>query len=72
MRYYTLSAFFLLGTVDIIEDGLAVVELVRGDDIIDIVTLPTLIFPCEISEGDMFYFISVDGVTEIRCGEPPE
>jgi hypothetical protein len=72
MRYCTLSAFFLLGTVDIIEDGLAVVELARSDYIIDVVTLPTLIFPCEIKEGDMFYFLSVDGVTEIRCGELPE
>ena len=72
MRYCTLSAFFLLGIVDIIEDDLAVVELTGNNDVIDVVTLPTLIFPCEVKEGDMFYFLNIDGVTEIRCGEPPE
>ena len=72
MKHCMLSAFFLLGIVDIIEDDLAVVELTGNNDVIDVVTLPTLIFPCEVKEGDMFYFLNIDGVTEIRCGEPPE
>ena len=26
---------------------------------------------CDIKEGDLFYTTEIDGVTEIRCGEPP-
>ena len=33
--------------------------------------IPLLMFPCKVSEGDMFYIVHIDDVTEIRCGEPP-
>ena len=34
--------------------------------------IPVELFPCEIKEGSAFYAEIIDGVTEIRCGEPPE
>ena len=65
-------AVFLIGSVDNIEDGLAAVEIVDSNYKIRYADIPIEFFPCEIGEGDMFYFSNVDGVTEIRCGEPGE
>lgn len=61
-----------LGTVDQVQKDVALVEITssKGDSFQ--VELSTLIFPCEISEGDIFYFRYIDGVTEIRCGDPPQ
>jgi hypothetical protein len=33
--------------------------------------IPIELFPCVVSEGSHFYAEIIDGVTEIRCGEPP-
>ena len=63
---------FLLGMVDQIEDGVAAVELSDAAGNLTYGSMPTMFFPCKIGEGDMFYFNYVDGITEIRCGEPPE
>ena len=63
---------FLLGMVDQIEDGVAAVELSDTAGNLTYESMPTVLFPCEIEEGDVFYFNYVDGITEIRCGEPPE
>ena len=65
-------AVFLIGSVDNIEDGLAAVEITDSNYKTRFVDIPIELFPCEIGEGDMFYFSNVDGVTEIRCGEPGE
>jgi len=61
-----------LGTVDQVHKNVALVEITpsKGDSFQ--VELSTLIFPCKISEGDVFYFEYIDGVTEIRCGNPPQ
>jgi hypothetical protein len=61
-----------LGTVDQVHKNVALVEITssKGDSFQ--VELSTFIFPCEISEGDVFYFEYIDGVTEIRCGNPPQ
>lgn len=64
--------FFLIGVVDQIDDDLAVVELTNDEHENINTVLPVEIFPCDIEEGEMFYFLYADGVTEIRCGEPPE
>ena len=58
-----------IGVVDSVGDKYAYVEITTSEEII-FTSLPVSMFPCEIKEGDMFYFEQVDGVTEIRCGEP--
>jgi hypothetical protein len=67
-----LTAVFVLGLVDQVEDGIAVVELSTSNGDISYSSIPVFLFPCKVSEGDFFYFSYADGVTEIRCGEPPE
>ena len=62
----------LLGMVDQIEDGYVVAEVTNPRGVTTMIEIPLAVFPCEIGEGDFFYVKSVDGVTEIRCGEPPE
>ena len=67
-------SIFLLGFVDRIEEQMVSAEITNRDDIGEYenvnIDLPLVLFPCEIKEGDMFYFEHVDGITEIRCGEP--
>ena len=67
-------SIFLLGFVDRIEGQMVSVEITNRNDIGEYenvnIDLPLILFPCEIKEGDMFYFEHVDGITEIRCGEP--
>ena len=72
MKHHIMSIVFLLGTIDYIDSGVADVEIVTSGDTVIYIELPVLIFPCKIKEGDMFYFEYIDGVTEIRCGEPGE
>lgn len=69
MKYNFLLGILLLGSVDYIEGDIATVEIINSDYEIIMTALPVEIFPCEIEEGDMFYFTYVNGVTEIRCGE---
>ena len=59
--------FYMLGVVDQIQGNIVIAEVQNKQ-----VDLPLWIFPCEISEGDIFYFTKIDGVLELRCGEPPE
>ena len=63
---------FLLGVVDQVHGGSVIVELSTSDGLTENTHMPSWIFPCEINEGDFFYVERVDGITEIRCGEPPE
>ena len=68
-------AFVLLlcaGVVDRIEDNIASVEVVASDRSIHDFDMSTLMFPCEIKEGDTFYFVYSQGKTEIRCGQSPK
>ena len=66
-------SYFCFGAIDVIEGGMAHVILTKpscyGETIYE-ADMPVQMFPCEISEGDVFYIQTVDGVTEIRCGEP--
>ena len=63
----TAVMFCMLGVVDQIQGNVVIAEVQNKQ-----VDLPLWIFPCEISEGDIFYFTKIDGVLELRCGEPPE
>ena len=60
-----------IGVIDQIEDDIAVVELTSTDSGSVTMELPIIVFPCDVREGDWFYFEHIDGVTELRCGEPP-
>ena len=74
MKNLFISSFLLvwIGTVDQIHDDIALVEVKSNNGDYFQTLLSTLIFPCELSEGDMFYFGHFDGVAEVRCGEPPD
>jgi len=77
MKYFAkfILPIFLIGSVDIIEGDFAEVEVTEfknGEYMTKRTFLPLAIFPCYIREGDMFYFSREPGVTELRCGEPPD
>ena len=61
----------LMGLVDSIDHNIVAAEVTTSEHTQEIMYFPLQLFPCAIEEGDMFYFAYVDGVTEIRCGEPP-
>jgi len=72
MRYINLMVVFcLLGVVDQVHGNHVRAELTDLNGMSEAVDLPLWMFPCEISEGDMFYFTKSAGVLELRCGEPP-
>ena len=73
MRYIQtiLAVVLYIGTVDSIDSEMASVEVTVGDEKTHQFEMPTLVFPCKIREGDVFYFLYENDVTEIRCGEPP-
>ena len=66
-----LSTLIYIGMIDSVVGDYAAVELSNHQGEITRVEIPVLLFPCEIAEGDYFYTFEVDGVREIRCGEPP-
>ncbi len=67
-----LATILWIGTVDVIEGEIAMVQVTGSDLEVRDMEMSTLMFPCEIEEGDFFYFAYSEGVTEIRCGEPPQ
>ena len=68
----TALVLLLMGLVDSIEDETVAAEVTTSENTHEIMYFPIQLFPCALEEGDMFYFSYVSGVTEIRCGEPPE
>ena len=62
----------LLGVVDQVQGRSVAVELSNSEGVTENLDMPLWIFPCTVTEGDFFYVEYVDGVTEIRCGKPPE
>jgi hypothetical protein len=67
-----LVIFLYIGTVDLIEGDVVLAQVTASDNKMRELILTTHMFPCEIKEGDAFYFGYSNGVTEIRCGEPEE
>lgn len=64
-------AIILCGSVDQVVDSVVYAEITNSNMEVEHTHLPVSLFPCNIKEGDYFYFIYTDGVTEVRCGEPP-
>ncbi len=71
-KYNMLTGLFLLGVVDQVHGELIIAEITTSENKVVQQDFNRGMFPCSLSEGDFFYFVYVDGVTEIRCGEPPE
>tara|TARA_B100000214_G_scaffold160993_1_gene115487 strand:- start:462 stop:680 length:219 start_codon:yes stop_codon:yes gene_type:complete len=71
MKHAIVALVAFLGAVDMVESGYAFSELTDKNGNIMEAEIPLLMFPCKVSEGDMFYIVHIDDVTEIRCGEPP-
>jgi hypothetical protein len=70
MRYDILALIAMLGVVDSVTSGVAHVEITSAQEETISAYIPVSLFPCLISEGDIFSLDIVDGVTEIRCGDP--
>ncbi len=60
----------MLGVVDSVTSGVAHVEKTPANSETIDAYIPGSLFPCSVSEGDIFSLDIIDGVTEIRCGDP--
>ncbi len=65
-----LAGIALLGMIDSIHGDYVTSEISGSDGVVEVLEIPTFLFPCKVKEGDFFYIVEIDGVTEIRCGEP--
>ena len=72
MVQFFCAVVLYIGIVDIVDGDIVMAQVTASDNEVRELYLPTAMFPCEIGEGDMFYFSYADGVTEIRCGEPDD
>ena len=59
-----------LCVVDKTTEETVIAETIYEKNRVEMIELPKLFIPCEIGEGDMFYFVQTDGIIEVRCGEP--
>tara|TARA_R110002051_G_C8500721_1_gene464710 strand:- start:31 stop:249 length:219 start_codon:yes stop_codon:yes gene_type:complete len=71
MKSMAVVGVLYIGVVDSIHGNFASVEITMAKEDSVSLDIPVQMIPCEIEEGSMFYFENIDGVTEIRCGEPP-
>ena len=71
MKNFLLTAVLWIGVVDRVENDIAIVHVSSSNSEEIQFEIPIQVFPCTIDEGGWFYFEYSDGVTEIRCGEPP-
>lgn len=65
-----LTGLILLGAVDQIHGNKVQAEISGLSAAEKSVILPLWMFPCDIREGDTFYFTKSDGIVELRCGDP--
>ncbi len=68
---FLIALCFFLGVVDQVQGENVHAELTSKDGLTQAVDLPLFLFPCHVTEGDVFYFTKTNGVLELRCGEPP-
>ncbi len=64
------SAAVLLCVVDQVIDQAVIAEVSEVSGKSKFIEMPKIVIPCSVKEGDMFHVINVDGVVEVRCGEP--
>ena len=65
-----LVGLLMLGVIDQVDGAFIVAEVSDSSGKISQVSIPASLLPCKPEEGEMFYFSYLNGVTEIRCGEP--
>ena len=56
MKATILTIFLCVGVVDRVENEIASVQVTTSEQNIYDLEVPTSLFPCEIGEGDSFYF----------------
>jgi len=71
MKNFIIATFLFIGVIDQIEKDIVFVVAKNAGEEQKEYLLPIDLIPCYVDEGDMIYAQIVDGVTEIRCGEPP-
>ena len=69
MKGTILTILLYVGVVDRVENEIASVQVTTSEQNIYDLEVPTSLFPCEIEEGDSFYFVYSSGAIEIRCKE---
>ena len=72
MKHLILTTFLFMGIIDLIEEDIAFVVVDNPGEEQQEYLIPVKLIPCQINEGDMIYALIEGGVTEIRCGEPPD
>ena len=66
---FSLCVVFLC-VVDQIVDQTVVAESSNAAGQIEVIQLPSVMIPCDVKEGDIFYIINEAAVVEVRCGDP--
>ena len=69
MKGTILTILLYVGVVDRVENEIASVQVTTSEQNIYDLEVPTFLFPCEIEEGDSFYFAYSNSAIEIRCKE---
>ena len=70
MKSLVYSAAVLLCVVDQVIDQAVIAEVSEISGKSNFVEMPKILIPCSVKEGDIFHVINIDGVVEVRCGEP--
>ena len=67
MKATILTIFLCVGVVDRVENEIASVQVTTSEQNTFDFEVSASLFPCEIGEGDSFYFVYSSGAIEIRC-----
>jgi hypothetical protein len=70
MKNVICTCLVYLCIVDQIVDQTIIAESSNKAGEIEMIEFPKQVVPCSLKEGDIFHFINIEGVVEIRCGEP--
>lgn len=70
MKHFPCIFLVLLCVVDQVTNETVIAEVSESTGSTKITEIPKLVIPCELSEGDMFHIVNIEGVVEVRCGEP--
>ena len=66
-----IAAIAHTATIDRVENDFAHVVFALQSSENIAADIPVALLPCEVAEGDTLYVRKLNGVTEIRCSNPP-
>ena len=69
MKSTVFAIFLCIGVVDQVDNEMASVQVTTSEQNTFDFEVSASLFPCEIGEGDSFYFVYSSGAIEIRCKE---